>query len=81
MKQNKKIDTILKQINSLQNAKSIKNLSRNLVTACNLGEIIPIYIKDTLPGDLFNIKNEIVIRMDTLVKPAFVNMKADISTF
>lgn len=81
MKQNKKIDSILKQINSLQNAKSIKNLSRNLVTACNLGQIIPIYIKDTLPGDLFNIKNTVVIRMDTLVKPAFVNMKADISTF
>lgn len=36
---------------------------------CDMGQLIPVYIEEAIPGDFFQLGNEIVVRMQPLVAP------------
>lgn len=59
--------------------KSRFNLSyQNLITD-DMGSLIPVLVKEIVPGDNFNISSEVVIKMAPMVTPAFsyidINMR------
>jgi len=58
-----------KKTGGIRPGKSAFDLSFEHKTTCNMGELIPIAIKEALPGDVFSIGNEIVIRMQPMVAP------------
>lgn len=53
--------------------------SRNhsLKTSFNVGDLIPIFCDEVLPGDSFNIKTSKVVRMQSLITPVMDNMYLD----
>lgn len=60
------------QVDSLQLKRPNKNafdLSHEHKLSCNMGDLIPIYIEPVLPGDVFRVKSEILMRMAPMVSP------------
>lgn len=55
------------------------NLSYEKKFTCDMGEIIPIVAELMIPGDVFNINNSIVARMQPLVAPIMheINIKTE----
>ena len=53
------------------------NMSSSHKTTFNVGEIIPFYINEVLPGDTFNIKTSKVVRMPALITPMMDNIYLD----
>lgn len=37
--------------------------------SCSMGELIPIYSEEIVPGDMFNVKSEVMIRFSPMVAP------------
>lgn len=54
---------------SLSPRKSMFDLSYRKTLTCDMGQLIPILCDEVVPGDLFEIGNEIVIRYQPLVAP------------
>ena len=55
--------------------------SSNLKTSFNVGELVPIYIDEVLPGDEFTIKTSKVLRLQTLLNPTMENLYFDVYYF
>lgn len=58
---------------------SRSTFSRNssLKTSFNVGQLIPFYIDEVLPGDTFKIKTSKVVRLQTLLTPIMDNIYLD----
>lgn len=52
-----------------------------LKTSFNSGDLVPIYLKEVLPGSTFQLDTAFVIRMSTPIKPTMDNLHLDISYF
>lgn len=46
-------------------------------TSFNVGDIVPFYVDEVLPGDTFNVKTSKVVRMQTLLTPVMDNIYLD----
>lgn len=46
-------------------------------TSFNVGELIPFYVDEVLPGDTFDVKTSKVVRMQSLVTPVMDNIYLD----
>ncbi|ALS03447.1 VP1 [Gokushovirus WZ-2015a] len=46
-------------------------------TSFNVGDVIPFYIDEVLPGDTFNIRTSKVVRMQSLITPIMDNLYLD----
>ena len=46
-------------------------------TTFNVGDLIPFYCDEVLPGDTFDIKTSKIVRMQTLVTPIMDNIYLD----
>lgn len=46
-------------------------------TSFNVGDIVPFYIDEVLPGDTFQIKTSKVVRLQTLITPIMDNLYLD----
>lgn len=51
--------------------------SSSVKTSFNVGEIIPFYIDEVLPGDTFNVRTSKVVRLQTLLTPVMDNIYLD----
>lgn len=51
--------------------------SHTVKTSFNVGDIIPFYVEEILPGDTFNVKTNKVVRMQTLQTPIMDNIYLD----
>lgn len=51
--------------------------SFSLKTSFNVGDLIPFYVDEVLPGDTFNVKTSKVVRMQTLITPIMDNIYLD----
>lgn len=51
--------------------------SFSLKTSFNVGDIVPFYVDEVLPGDTFNVKTSKVVRMQTLITPIMDNIYLD----
>lgn len=45
------------------------DLSHEKKLSCNMGELIPVYLEEVLPGDMFKVKTEIMLRMAPMTAP------------
>ena len=48
--------------------------SFSLKTSFNVGDIVPFYVDEVLPGDTFDVKTSKVVRMQTLITPIMDNI-------
>lgn len=51
--------------------------SFSLKTSFNVGDIVPFYVDEVLPGDTFDVKTSKVVRMQTLITPIMDNIYLD----
>lgn len=45
------------------------DLSHEKKLSCNMGDLIPVYLQDVVPGDRFKVKTETMIRLSPLIAP------------
>jgi len=58
--------------------KNVFNLSKDVKTSCNMGQLVPVLVQDILPGDKFTVQTTQMIRYQPLVAP--VMHKMDVTT-
>lgn len=51
------------------------DLSHDHKLSCNMGELIPIMVKEVLPGDRWNIRHENLTRFQSLISPVMQRFK------
>lgn len=61
--------------------RSLFSRTSQLKTSFNVGELIPIYADEYLPGDTFSMDTAIVLRTSTMLKPVMDNLFADVYYF
>lgn len=49
--------------------------------SCNVGDLVPFYVDEVLPGDTFDVKTGKVLRLQTLLTPMMDNLYADFYWF
>lgn len=54
---------------------------QNVKFTCNVGDLIPFYVDEVLPGDTFDVTSSKVIRLQTLLTPVMDNLYADFYWF
>lgn len=58
-------------------SRSTFDRSASLKTSFNVGQIVPFFIDEVLPGDTFDIKTSKVVRMPSLITPIMDNIYLD----
>lgn len=58
-------------------SRSIFDRSSSLKTSFNVGDLVPFYVDEVLPGDTFDVSTSKVIRMQTLITPVMDNLYLD----
>lgn len=58
-------------------SRSTFNRNHSYKTSFNVGDIIPIFCDEVLPGDTFNVKTSKVVRMQSLITPLMDNIYLD----
>lgn len=51
--------------------------SSSVKTSFNVGDIVPFYVEEVLPGDTFQVRSSKVVRMQTLLTPMMDNVYLD----
>ncbi len=62
---------------NLDISRSKFNRNHSIKTSFNVGDIIPFYCDEVLPGDTFQLKTSLVARMQTLITPMMDNLYLD----
>lgn len=58
------------------------NIGYDKLLSCNLGDLVPFYVEEVLPGDTFKITSKAISRVSSsFIKPAFANMYLDMYHF
>lgn len=63
-------------VRALSPGRSVFNLSYSKKFTCDMGEIIPVMCDEVVPGDVINLAQEMVIRMQPLVAPVLHEINA-----
>lgn len=58
-------------------SRSTFDRSASVKTSFNVGDIVPFFLEEVLPGDTFNIRTSKVVRMQTLLTPMMDNVYLD----
>lgn len=58
-------------------ARSRFDRSSSIKTSFNVGELIPFYVDEVLPGDTFSVDTSKVVRMQTMITPIMDNVYLD----
>ncbi len=61
--------------------RSAFNLSHEYATAFDMGQLIPVLALECVPGDVFNLTSEQLVRLQPLVAPAFPEINATTHSF
>jgi hypothetical protein len=60
---------IFEQVQMDKPTRNVFNLSHEKKLSCDMGELVPIFCEETVPGDKFRIKSEAIIRMAPMIAP------------
>lgn len=71
----------MSSVNSIRPPKSLHDLSYTKTFTCDMGEAIPVMCDEVVPGDVFSIGNEMVIRFQPLVAPILHEINAYVHYF
>ena len=53
------------------------NRDSSIKTSFNIGDVIPFYVDEVIPGDTFNVTTSKVVRLQTLLTPVMDNIYLD----
>lgn len=74
---NRNVESRFSQLPAVDIQRSIFDLSQTHKTSGNVGDLIPIYVQEVLPGDSFKMTSSKVIRLQTMLTPIMDNIYAD----
>lgn len=74
---NRNVESRFSEIPSVNIERSIFDRSSTHKTSFNVGELIPFYIDEVLPGDSFKVTTSKVCRLQTLLTPVMDNLYLD----
>lgn len=74
---NRNVESHFSQLPKADIQRSRFDRSSSIKTTFNVGDIIPFYVDEVLPGDTFDIKTSKVVRMQSLVTPIMDNIYLD----
>ena len=60
---------------------SVFDLSYTKLLTCDMGQLVPVMCDEVVPGDIFKIGNQSVIRMQPLVAPVLHEINAYVHYF
>lgn len=75
------MNKIFRKTGSLRPGRSVFNLSYEKKFTCDMGQLIPVMADEVIPGDVFKIGAELVIRFQPLVAPILHEINAYIHYF
>lgn len=58
-------------------SRSTFDRSHSLKTSFNVGDVVPFYVDEVLPGDTFSVRTSKVVRMPSLITPIMDNLYLD----
>ena len=58
-------------------SRSTFDRSHSVKTSFNVGQVVPFYVDEVLPGDTFDVKTSKVVRLQTLLTPVMDNIYLD----
>jgi len=73
-----------RQFESVANAhpgRSVFDLSYSKLLTCDMGQLIPVMCDEMVPGDMFQIGNEVIVRFQPLVAPILHSINVYLHTF
>ena len=70
-----------RNIAGLHPCMSVFDLSYTKLFTCDMGQLIPVMCDEVVPGDIFKIGNQSVIRMQPLVAPVLHEINAYVHYF
>ncbi len=74
---NRNVESHFSQIPNADIQRSIFDRSSGHKTSFNVGELVPLYVDEILPGDSVNITTSKVVRLQTLLTPMMDNLYLD----
>lgn len=74
---NRNVESHFAELPKIDIDRSIFDRSSSHKTSFNVGELIPFYIDEVLPGDTFNITTSCVVRLQTPLTPIMDNIYMD----
>ena len=60
---------VYQNVGALMPGRSVFDLSYTKTLTCDMGQLIPIMCDEVVPGDVFHIGNQSVVRFQPLVAP------------
>lgn len=77
MNMNRNTESHFASLPKVDIGRSTFDRSASLKTSFNVGQIVPFFIDEVLPGDTFSIKTSKVVRMPSLITPIMDNIYLD----
>lgn len=74
---NRNVESHFSQLPKADIQRSRFDRSSSVKTTFNVGDIVPFYVDEVLPGDTFDIRTSKVVRMQSLVTPVMDNIYLD----
>ncbi len=74
---NRNVESHFSQLPRVDISRSRFDRSSSVKTSFNVGDLIPFYVDEVLPGDTFKLKTSKVVRMQPLVAPIMDNIYLD----
>lgn len=62
----------------VNNVRSKFDISTSVKTSFNVGDLVPFYYEEVLPGDTFDVTTNLIARMQPLVTPIMDDIYLDI---
>lgn len=78
---NRNVESHFSELPQVDLQRSIFDRSSTHKLSLNVGDLVPFYIDEVLPGDTFNITTSKVVRLQTLLTPVMDNLYADFYWF
>lgn len=74
---NRNVESHFAQLPKVDISRSRFDRSASVKTSFNVGDLVPFYVDEVLPGDTFKVKTSKVVRMQPLVAPIMDNVYLD----
>lgn len=74
---NRNVESHFSMLPSANISRSRFDRSQDIKFTCNVGEVVPFFCDEVLPGDTFDITSSKVVRLQTLLTPIFDNVYLD----
>ena len=74
---NRNVESHFAQLSHADIRRSQFDRSSSVKTSFNVGDVIPFFLDEVLPGDTFKIKTSKVVRLQTLITPMMDNLYLD----